>query len=148
LAVAPYDEPKIGDEDVIIRRINPDQHVVWDDNRKQKRISSKAYNKSTGLNEGMSVDVEALIMADGLDPRIYVQTPVFTGAVAFSASVIRTLDLWVGYDPVRDHHNAQDNPYHGQVWSREQKKKFSEVQKSGLARAANWYVEIPGVAVE
>ena len=70
------------------------------------------------------------------------------GAVAFSASVIRTLDLWVGYDPVCDHHNAQDNPYHGQVWSREQKKKFSEVQKSGLARAANWYVEIPGVAVE
>ncbi len=79
MAVAPYDEPKIGDEDVIIRRINPDQHVVGDDNRKQKRISSKAYNKSTGLNEGMSVDIEALIMADGLDPRIYVQTPVFTG---------------------------------------------------------------------
>jgi hypothetical protein len=54
LSVNPYDEPKIGNRDVIIRRINPDQHVIWDENRQVWRISSKAYNKSSGTMEGMS----------------------------------------------------------------------------------------------
>lgn len=148
MSTAPYDEPNIGDDDIIIRRINPHEHVIWDDNTKQRRISSKAYNKSSDLNEGMSVDIEALIIADNLDPKKYVQTPIFTGAVAFSAKAIRELNLRVGYDPVKDDLNAPDNPYHGQVWLTEQKKRFSEKQKSGLAKAAIWYVVIPDVDIK
>lgn len=148
MSVDPYDERKIGNDDIIIRRINPKQHVVWDSNRQQNRISSKAYSKSSGLKEGLSVDIEALILADNLDPRTFVQTPIFTGAVAFSASVIRGLSLWVGYDPVKNDPDAPDNPYHGQVWLPAQKKQFSEKQKSGLAQAATWYVVIPGVEVK
>lgn len=148
LSADPYDEPNIGNDDIIIRRINPNQHVIWDSNRQQNRISSKAYSKSSGLKEGLSVDIEALIVADNLVPQEYVQTPIFTGAVAFSASAIRELNLWVGYDPVKNDPSAPDNPYHGQVWLPEQRKQFSEKQKSGLAQAATWYVVIPGVAVK
>jgi len=142
LSVDPYDEPRIGGYDVIIRRISPDQHVVWDDNRQVRRVSSKAYTKSTGLAEGMSVDIEALIVTAGIDPKDFVTTPVYAGSVAFSGQSIRSLNLWIGYD------SLPGNPYHGQVWTTEPKKKFTESQKSGLANAAAWYVEIPGVEIK
>ncbi len=148
MSVDPYDEPAIGAFDVIVRRINPDQHVIWDANRKVRRVSSKAYTKSSGLAEGMSVDIEALIAAAGIDPKVFVTTPVYTGSVAFSAQSIRNLNLWIGYDPVRDNPYQDDNPYHGQVWPTEPKRQFSESQKSGLANAATWYVEIPGVEIK
>lgn len=137
MTIDPYDEVKINAEDTIIRRINPHQHVIWDDNKKKHRISSKAFNKSSGLKAGMSVDIENLINRAGKDPRIYVKTPVFIGSVAFLARDIRALELWIGYDPV------PDNPYHGEVWTKVEKKSFTETQKKGLANSARWYVELP-----
>lgn len=105
------------------------------------RISSKAFSPSTGPDAGMSVDIEKLIVAGGEDPKTYVVTPVFTGAVAISASAARSLGLWVGYDPL------DDNPYHGEVWNSiiNRHNKFSKAQKDGLAAAAEWYVPLDGV---
>lgn len=147
MAVDPYDEKQIGASDTIIRRISPEQHVVWDENRKRKRISSKAYNKSSGPRDGMSVDIEKLIVAAGQDPRVYVTTPRFTGSVAMPAGKVRELDLWVGYDPVKDAPNEPDNPHHGEVWATKPKKSFTDAQKNGLARLARWYVELPDVDI-
>ncbi len=139
MAIDPYDEAQISATDTIIRRINREQHVVWDENRQKHRISTKAYNKSSGLKSGMSVDIEKLIINAGEDPTTYVTTPVFTGSVKFSASDVRMLNLWVGYEPV------QENPHHGEVWATTEKKSFSDGQKSGLANIARWYVELPEV---
>ena len=142
MAVDPYDEAQIGPADTIIRRINPDQHVIWDENRQRNRIASKAFNKSSGLKAGMSVDIEARITAAGKHPQTYVTTPVFTGSVAFSAGEVRALGLWIGYEPIIDVPNTPDNPYHGEVWATTDKKSFTERQKTGLATAAQWYVEL------
>jgi hypothetical protein len=139
--VNPYDENGIGAADIIIRRINPAEHVVPDQNRNCNRISSKAYSPSSGQNGGMSIDVEALIRKAGLQPQIFVTTPVFTGSVAFEASSIRSLGLWVGYEPLTL------NPYHGEVWGAVRHTKFTRSQKSGLASSANWYVQIPNVSL-
>lgn len=91
----------------------------------------------------MSIDVEKLIVAAGHQPHQYVVDPVFTGAVSFSASAIRSLGLWIGYEPVHD------NPYHGEVWSSTPSRhnKFTKMQKDGLAAAAAWYVPIDDVAL-
>ena len=139
--ILPHDEPAIDADDLIIRRINPQHHVVPDNNFSCMRISSKAFAASTGPDAGMSVDIEKLIVAGGEDPKTYVVTPVFTGAVAFSASAIRSLGLWVGYDPL------EENPYHGEVWNSTANRhnKFSKAQKDGLAAAAEWYVSLSGV---
>lgn len=139
--IIPYDESAINAADQIIRRINPQYHVVPDENRQCMRISSKAYSPSSGQNEGMSIDVERLIIAAGMLPRQYVIDPVFTGAVSFSASQVRSLGLWVGLEPI------SENPFHGQVWSAafERHNKFTKTQKDGLAVAAAWYVALPGV---
>jgi hypothetical protein len=142
LSAEPSDEPRIDANEVIIRRINPHQHVVWDENRKVRRVSSKAYTKSAGLKEGMSVDIESLLVAAGIDPKGFVTTPVYIGSVAFSAISIRNLHLWIGFDPV------PNNAFHGQVWPTQPKRNFTDSQKSGLANAAAWYVEIPGVDVK
>jgi len=147
LTVDPYDEEQICPQDTIIRRINPVQHVVWDDNRKKHRITSKAYNKSSGPKAGMSVDIENLIVAANQNPQTYVTTPVFTGSVAFSAGDVRNLELWVGYEPIKDVPDVQDNPHHGEVWAKIEKKSFTESQKSGLAKSARWYVELPDVDI-
>ena len=147
MVVDPYDERGIGANDEIIRRINPVYHVVWDKNRQRNRISSIAFNKSSGPHNGMSVDVEALMIAVGVDPKVFVTTPVYTGSVAFPAGAIRALDLWIGYEPIKDVAGVVDNPYHAEVWTKEAKRSFSEAQKSGLARLARWYVEIPEVDI-
>lgn len=141
LAVDPYDEAQIKAVDAIIRRISLKDHVVWDENRQRHRIASNAYRKSSGPKGGMSVDIEALITATGQDPRVYVTTPVFIGSVVFSATDVRSLGLWIGYEPI------PDNPHHGEVWATTDKKHFSDAQKTGLAKAARWYVELPDVDI-
>ena len=90
----------------------------------------------------MSVDIEQAILAAGIDPKNFVTTPVYTGSVVFLAQAVRDLNLWIGFDPV------PDNAYHGQVWPTEPKRNFTEIQKSGLANSAAWYVEIPGVEIK
>jgi hypothetical protein len=58
----------------------------------------------------MSVDLETLINAAGLDARRYVATPEWVGAVRWTASQLRESNLQVGYDPL------PENPFHGGVW--------------------------------
>ena len=147
MSVVPYDEANIKEDDLIIRRVNPDQHVVWDENNAKRRISSKLYQKSSGQDAGMSVDIEALMLADHIDPKTFVTTPGFTGSVVFSAGDIRDLGLWVGYDPISANPGAKGNPYHGEVWTAAPSKRFSNTQSSGLAKAAQWYVPLPDVDI-
>jgi hypothetical protein len=135
----PYDEKAIAPDDLIIRRIDPFQHIVTDENRKCRRISSKAFSPST--NGGMSVDIEKLILAAGLDPRQYVTTPKYIGSVAFSAGSARAAKLFVGYDPL------PENPFHGEVWGNPRPDRFTGTQKKKLAAASEWYVQIPGVEI-
>ena len=147
MSVEPYDEAEISSEDLLIRRISPIHHVIWDGNRQRNRVSSKAYSKYSDPKDGMSVDFEALIIAAGEIPQEYVTTPVYTGSVAFSAGDVRALDFIVGYEPIEDVSNAPDNPYHGEVWTKTPTKKFSKRQKDGLANLARGYVELPDVDI-
>lgn len=128
LSVEPYDEDEISPDQTIIRRINPVQHVVRDDNRGCSRISTKAFSPSSGENGGMSVDIEAQIVQANLDPREYVTTPVFTGAVSFVAGAVRALNLRIGYDPI------DENPYHGEVWGNPRPNRFKKFTKKGIAQ--------------
>jgi len=139
LPTEPYDEERIGSTDTIIRRINPIQHVVWDNNRECHRISTKAFSPSSGERGGMSVDIESLILESDDDPKKYVTTPTFTGSVTFFANDARKLDLVIGYDPIFE------NPYHGEVWGSARPNRFSNPQKKGLMAASTWYVELKDV---
>ena len=85
--------------------------------------------------------------AANVDPKAFVTTPVFTGSVAFFACAIRDLGLWVGYDPIPDSPSGPGNPYHGEVWATTPKKRFSDNERTGLARAAQWYVQLPNVDI-
>lgn len=146
MAVEPYDDPEILDENTIIRRV-PELQLVWDENggRRRRRISSGLYSKSSGPKQGMSVDIEQLMLADRVDPATYVVSEEFIGAVAFAAGDVRALELLVGRDPIRDDPIAADNPYHGAVWRPDTDAGFTRAQKNGLRDAAKWYVQIPDV---
>jgi hypothetical protein len=135
----PHNHPEIDDSDLLIRRVDPVQHVVYDENRGCRRISSKAFQPSGQINGGMSIDIEKLIVDGGLDPAVFVVTPKHRGAVAFSADAARTVGLRVGYDPV------DGNPYHGEVWGGNRPNKFTGTQEKAIRAAARWYVPITDV---
>lgn len=137
----PYDEENIDDDDLVIRRINPEHHVVWDDDRSCNRVSSKAFSPSSNGDGGMSVDIEQLMIGAGIDPRQYVTTPEFTGSVSFPARTARELNLVVGYEPL------ENNPYHGEVWNPLRPQYFTGGQKRKLQEGSIWYVEIPDVEI-
>jgi hypothetical protein len=107
--VLPHDHAGILPEDGVIRRISP-HHLVYDAKVQGKRPSSMAFKPSTGERGGMSVDLQKLIEEAGLDPKSYILSPPWIGAVWFTAGSLRAEGLMVGYDP------DLDNPYHGQVW--------------------------------
>ena len=148
MAVEPYDEPQINDDDHIIRRVNPVHHVVPDENTGRDRTSSKLFTPSSGPKDGMSVDILKLIEADEIDAVEFVTTPVFTGSVYFPAGSARKAGLRIGYDPIVDVPGVENNPYHGEVWGPEDKpNKFNRTQKRALAEASQWFVELPGVDI-
>lgn len=128
--VLPHDHAGILPDDGVIRRISP-HHLIYDAKIQGKRPSSMAFKPSTGERGGMSVDLQNLIGEAGLDPKTYVMSPPWIGAVCFTAGQLRAEGLTVGYDPVAD------NPYHGQVWGT-----FSKQVQKRLAALAAEFVPI------
>jgi hypothetical protein len=141
--VIPHDDPAILNDDLLIRRINPN-HVVDDANLGRKRISTKAIQPSSEPNGGMSVDHERSIRESGNDPAAFVTVPPYTGSIAFAANAARTAKLRVGPDPI-----LPPNPYHCEVWGPDPRpNQFTRSQQKALLRAAAWFVAIPGVSIE
>ena len=133
----PYDEDEIGPADTVIRGISR-HYVVPDENSGGSRISKMAFQSSSGPLGGLSVDLEALMIADGVDPKLRMVRPQFIGAVYFCAGDARSLDLQIGYHPL------PDNPYHGEVWGKG-KPSITDSQKKGLLSRSRWYIDVPGV---
>lgn len=139
MVVEPYDDVDILDEDLLIRRIDPRQHLVPDENRGGLRLSTKAFCESSEGSKGMSIDLRRQIEEDGIDPRKYVTDPKYLGAVEFPARVPRERELVVGKEPL------PKNPYHGEVWRVGNTARFSPGQKKAILAAARWLVPISDV---
>jgi hypothetical protein len=133
--VIPHDHIEITATDGVIRRISQ-QQLVTDAKSGSIRISSMAFKPSSGLNGGMSVDLQSSIEGVGLDARVYVTTPRWMGSLRFETGALRAEGFQVGFDPL------PDNPHHGEVWG-----KFSKPQQRRLAELAVWFVPIDGVSV-
>jgi len=127
--VLPHDHAGIDHADGIIRRVSP-QYMVDDPKTQGKRLSSMAFQPSAGDRGGMSVDLQRLIEEAGLDPRQFVVSPPWIGAVRFTAGALRAEGLMVGYNPL-----LPENPYHGEVWGN-----FTTRLRKRLAALAEWFV--------
>lgn len=148
MARLPYDEEEILADDVVIRRVNPQQHLVRDEISGTMRISSKLFSPSSGVYGGMSVDLLKLMEEASVDARQFVTTPVFTGSVQFCAATARRVTLRIGYDPIINRPSLEDNPYHGEVWGPEERPdRFTNAQKKALMQGSTWFVELEGVQI-
>lgn len=134
--IEPHDHPGIQNADGIIRRISP-QQTVLDPKIGGRRLSSLAVAPSSGVNGGMSVDLQREIESAGHDAKVYVSTPPWIGSILFVAEDLRNQSLMVGYDPL-----PPTNPHHGQVWG-----KFSKSKQNALLEAATWLVPIADVVL-
>ncbi|MEP2877961.1 MAG: hypothetical protein ABJL55_05350 [Roseibium sp.] len=131
--VIPHDHEEILNEHHVIRRISP-HHVVPDEKSPTgSKISTMAFRPSSGPNGGMSVDIENLIIENGLDPKEFVISPPFIGAVKLLVEQLRANDFVVGYDPL------PDNEFHGEVWGR-----FSKSKQRKLVDQSVYLVEPSG----
>ncbi|MDX0517382.1 hypothetical protein GOL81_21235 [Sinorhizobium medicae] len=128
-SVVPHNHDQILDQDGVLRRISP-FHLVEDEKAAGgKRLSSMAFQPSSGPNGGMSVDLERSVLDAGGDPRAHVIAPPFVGAVRFVAGQLREEEFLVGYDPL------PSNPHHGEVWG-----SFTASKKKKLLALAEIYV--------
>jgi hypothetical protein len=114
----PNDDVEIAPDSLLIRHIcGLSNHVIWDDNRNCRRISTAAFSASSDdPRYGMSVDIGQFLMAANLPLDAMVE-PGF-GAVSLRVGPVRSTGLFVGADPIpRDNaEGLKENPYHGQVW--------------------------------
>lgn len=133
------DHPKIKGDHRIIRRISK-HHIVNDEKTQRRRISTMAYEGRAVVGQGMSVDIEELLVAKNVNPQQFVTTPIFTGSVVLKVDDIRMLDFRIGYVPIKDDPRVPDNPYHGEVWGA-----FSKGKQKAIARLAEWFVKIDDV---
>jgi hypothetical protein len=133
--VIPHDHEDISNDDWVIRRI-PGEQLVFDPKVGGKRISSIAFSPSSGLNGGMSVDLQKQIEDAGLDAQVFVTTPHWIGSVRFNVGQLRNEEFKVGYDPLKD------NLYHGEVWG-----SFTTSKKRRLKQLCVWFVQIENVTI-
>lgn len=143
--VVPHDHVEVLNEDVLIRRINPDHHIV-PDGKGGRRISTKVIQQSSTPSWGMSVDHARSIDEDGIDIAQFVTTPIYVGSIAFTVAVVRGLGLQVGYDPIAA---PNSNPYHCEVWgaAADPSRSFSKGQQRAILGASTWFVPINDVAI-
>lgn len=128
----PFDDSEIADNDILIRRVNPEHHFTLDKNSGKIRLSTKAFSASSpALGGGMSVDIASKILDAGHQLVEFVTTPTYIASVQFKASAARGVGLLVGSSP------TDDNPHHGEVWNAD-KKRFKKNQQRALLNACKW----------
>jgi hypothetical protein len=135
-SVKPHDDPAILADTFIIRHINPDYHVCFDENLGSDRIGGNAFSATNrDPHYGMSVDIGQLLAEAGL-PECHIVPPGM-GAVRLPVGSVRALSLKLGSDPI-----VPSNQYHGQVWGvkNSKRKKLQQI-------VVGWVVELPGVAL-
>jgi hypothetical protein len=130
-----HDDPAILPESLLVRHINPDHHVVPDENTKGLRISSGAFAATTGdPDHGMSIDIGQLLTERGLPDRHMV--PQHMGAVSVGVGDLRAIGLKIGSDPI------PTNEFHGQAWGVK-----TTTRKAVQKLVKGWIVPLPGVAL-
>lgn len=134
--VIPHDDPDILPEHGIIRRVS-EELLVNDEKLGGRRISTFAFNPSSGVNGGLSVDLQNEIEEAGLDAKAYVTTPQWVGSVRIEAQLLRDEGFIIGSDPI------ESNPYHGEVWGL-----FTKGKRRRLLAMCEWFVQIEGVAID
>lgn len=138
--VIPHDDSDIQPHNGLIRNVNPDYHVVWDDNKQVHRLSTAAFSDSR-INGGVSVDLEELMHQAGLANTARIPLHPGWGAVRLETGHVRGLGLKVGRNPITSTDPSENNPYHGEIWGVRKRK---SIQKQ-LVQLAVWIKKAAGI---
>lgn len=147
--VIPYDDDEIQSGDGLYRYIDPENHLVDDENKGRKRVSSGAFSESRGPNApygGMSVDLERLMVEAGVS---YMSRLINNdwGVVRLFVGELRELKCQVGRDPIEadPRQGIEENPQHGLVWGI-QKKLRKKNSKKKIMNGFDWVKKAKGVS--
>lgn len=125
--MTPEDAIPVADGTALYRRINPDAHLVPDENEHCMRISTGAFR-----DPDMSVALGDTLQSLGRDPASVLANYPGQSLVSFRAVVAREHDLPIEREP------TEDEEAHGVVRG----KKRQAVMKA-LASACEWVVRPP-----
>jgi hypothetical protein len=139
----PHDHSEILDDHRVVRGVSA-EFVVKDEQGRQ-RLSSAVLDPSTVEVDpycGLSVDIEQLMLEQGISPAAHVQARKFLGSIAFEVHSFRSRNFLVGYDPLAD------NPSHGAVWQdAARNSRFTRGTRKALLQEAAWWVPIDGIPI-
>ena len=121
----PQDDPAIGDDALLYRRIHP-RHLIWDDNEGRIRPSSNAVNPVE-----MSVNHDATLNEDGHEPSWVLRKDPEHHLSSVTAHLARELGQAVWLDPLDEEAEYGPDQSHAIV---EGKKKGSKAGR--LAKEA------------
>ena len=139
--VIPHNHPQILDNDWVIRLVfigknEPPVDLKFPEG---KRLSLTVWEPSSGVNEGLSVNLQSLIFTGGLESPEKYSKPA---SIMMNVGDIRRLGFEVGYDPVKDDPKIPDNPYHCQIWGAS-----TRGERNQLKNISQWLVPLAGVSI-
>lgn len=132
----PDDPATVPDEEQLLRRIDPDYHMVEDETGTGRRLSTSAFRNTKGTNS-MSVNIRKFLQQPTDALRGYEGRYL----VAFTAGFVRSLTPPQGVT----HTPTQNDLSHGDVWGR-------KTSRSGVLEPLrqeanrNWIVGPPDLA--
>jgi len=121
----------------VIRRLNSRYHKTFDKNLGCWRLTSVAISLATN-DKKMSVDFEDCIVDQGKAPSDVV-VPPNDGAIVFSVSIVRGVELDVERQPV------PSNECHGYVFSKCGLANLKRDQVRHIVEGSEWVVPLPDV---
>jgi hypothetical protein len=122
------DDPSISDETPLYRRLHPQLHVQWDENRQCRRFTSGAFQNTTGTLE-MSVVLGDTLEVLGREPETVLADRPDWYLVSLLAGRARAHDQGIVRDPL------DSEPAHGNVVGEK-----PTPRKRALAREAEWVI--------
>jgi hypothetical protein len=141
---SPHDHDEILNGHRVIRGVS-NEFVHRDKEGRPLRLSSALLEPSSANVDpycGLSVDIEQLMLAHGIDAATHASNRHFLGSIAFTVNSFRSRNFLVGYDPL------QENPCHGGIWQDAARgSKLTRGTKMSPLREATWYVAIDGIPI-
>lgn len=130
------DDPSISDDVALYRRVHPQLHVQWDENRQCRRFTSAAF-QNTSRTLDMSVALGDTLAKRGREPdSVLAEWPDWY-LVSLTAGRVRAHEQGVLRDPLLS------DPVHGNVVGEK-----PPPRRRALSREASWVVAPPEACAE
>ena len=127
-SVIPHDGGQISREDWVVRQVSSEWIVPDPKFPQGQRLTSVVWEPSSGLNGGLSVNLESLILEQGIRSESFLISQRYPASIKMNLGLIRDYGFLIGFDPINNDAELPDNPCHCQIWGVSTKGKQNQLK--------------------